>query len=100
MSDEIIKLPILSGDESLSFENQLPQLLGVLLVFSFCPVMRMSQPRFELGDVFFKIARLALGALVPLHYGCFVCVMLTLTVSSNSQLLCPDSFKTEMGEAF
>jgi hypothetical protein len=42
MSDEIIKLPILSGDESFSFENQLTQLLGVLLVFSFCPVMRMS----------------------------------------------------------
>ena len=100
MSDEIIKLPFLSGDESLSFENQLPQLLGVLLVFSFCPVMRMSQPRFELGDVVFKIARLALGALVPLHYGCFVCVMLTLTVSSNSQFLCPDSFQTELGEAF
>jgi hypothetical protein len=50
--------------------------------------------------VVFKIARLALGALVHHHYGCFVCVMLPLTVSSNSQLLCPDSFKTEMGEAF
>jgi hypothetical protein len=42
MSDKIINLPILGGAESLSFENKLPQLLGVLLVFSFCPVMRMS----------------------------------------------------------
>ena len=48
----------------------------------------------------FEIAYLALGALVQLHYGCFVGVMPPLTVSSNSQLLCPDSFKTEMGEAF
>ena len=42
MSTEITKLAILDGDESLSFENELPQLLGVLLVFSFCPVMWMS----------------------------------------------------------
>ena len=48
----------------------------------------------------FKIARLALGALVHGHYGWFVGVMLLLTVSLNLQLLCPDSFKTEMGEAF
>ena len=48
----------------------------------------------------FKIARLALVALVHLHYGCFVFVLLTLTVSSNSQFLDPDSFQTELGEAF
>ena len=48
----------------------------------------------------FKIARLALGALVHLHYGCFVGVMLLLMVSLNLQLLCPNSFKTELWRAF
>ena len=48
----------------------------------------------------FKIARLALGTLVHIHYGCFVGVMLLLMVSLNLQLLCPNSFKIELWRAF
>ena len=46
----------------------------------------------------FKIARLALGALVHLHYGCFVGVMLLLMVSLNLQLFAQIALKQSCGE--